>query len=169
MRKPNAIGFSSFLLLERRLQLLGRDQQPGLAQMGGEFMILDAIQKNSYPTAHADIRRPEKLLRFRFDQRSLHAERRRTPDGDPPVVVVIVGEHRKDLLTDKESRFAVRDFFRHFGQRQTKTPDSFEMIPAHNAPYHNPNSFHQTKPITVQIKMFTHDAIKPSRHQSRWL
>jgi len=34
--------------------------------------------------------------------------------------------------------------------------------------HQSPNTFHQTKPITVQIEIFTADAINPNRHQSRW-
>lgn len=76
--------------------------------MRGEFFIPNTIQVNADPPAHADIRRFVKLFRLGFDQSGLKAKRRGTHDGDAPVVMMIVGEHRKDLLADEESRFAMR-------------------------------------------------------------
>src|SRR5262249_28333822 len=93
--------------IKGRSQFLGRDHSPGLAQMRGEFIIRNMIQVNSDPSAHADVRRFEELLRLCFDQHGLNAERRRTPDGDAPVVVMIIGEHCEDFLADEESRFAM--------------------------------------------------------------
>jgi len=58
----------------------------------------------------------------------LHAGRRRNPDGDVSIVVMIVDEHGVDSLAREESGSAVREALGGFGQGPADTADAVEMI-----------------------------------------
>jgi hypothetical protein len=45
-----------------------------------------------------------------------------------PVVVVVVREHRKDFFANKESRLAMREFFRRLWQSNTGAPHTSQMF-----------------------------------------
>ena len=75
--------------MEQSVKFLRSDQFPRFAQMRCKFLVTDARKLNAYPTCNADIRWPVKLLRIRFDQRCLNADRRWYRYRDVAVVVMI--------------------------------------------------------------------------------
>ncbi len=76
--------------------------------MRRQFFIGDRIQLYTNPATHTDVRRPEVNFRRVVDQHPLLTRRRRYPNCDMPVVVVVVGKHSKDFFADEEGGFAVR-------------------------------------------------------------
>ena len=74
--------------------------------MISQIFVPDALQFNPDPAAHADVRRPEKRLRFCRHQHGLHARRGGYPHRDVPVMVMIIGEHREHLLPYEEGGLA---------------------------------------------------------------
>ena len=50
------------------------------------------------------------------------------PDGDTPVVVVVVGEHREDLSSNEERRFAMREPLLAFRHGKADAADSVDRL-----------------------------------------
>jgi len=109
-------------------ECLRRDQPPGFMNMKRQFLVVDAIQFDTDPAAHADIRRLEERSRRCADQGRLDAWRSRYPHGDMPIVVMVVGKHREDLFAHEESWLAVRELFCCLGQRHTDSAYSPQML-----------------------------------------
>ena len=77
-----------------------------------------AVETNAEPSARANVRRPEEVLRIGGDELLLHAGRRIAPDGDVAAAVMVVVDHDEHLLAHEERRLAVRELFGRIGQRQ---------------------------------------------------
>ena len=110
------------------LQFFRRDQSPGFVQVQSQLFIADAFELDANPTAHANVGRPVKFFRRRFDQRLLDTNRRRDHNRDVPVLVMIVGAHGEDFFADEESRLAMRKFLGGFRQRAANATDSLQMF-----------------------------------------
>jgi len=72
-----------------------------------------------------DVRRHEELLRVGLDEQALIARRRRAPDREAPVAVVVVEHHQEaPLPAHEEGRRAVTQAFAGLRQRETDRPDA---------------------------------------------
>src|SRR6266849_4792918 len=76
--------------------------------MGNQILIANPIKFDTDPPPHSHVRRLEECLWPGTYQHFLRAGSRGYPNGDMPVTVVIIREHRVHLLMNEESRFAVR-------------------------------------------------------------
>jgi hypothetical protein len=89
----------------------GGGSPPGVEDVTGEFIVVDAIEFDTDPPAPADVRRFEEFGGRATDESLLVAGCGRDPDGDVSIVMVVVGEHREDLVVNEEGGFAVGEFF----------------------------------------------------------
>ena len=96
--------------------------------MSRSFFVADRIQRNADPTLDSHIRRFGVDFRRAVDQACLRPRLRRNPDRHMPVVVVIVGKDREDLLPDKERRLAMRRSCGCARQRETDAAHTTEMV-----------------------------------------
>lgn len=99
--------------------------------MEGEVFIADPAEFNANPTPMADIGRSEEGIGVVFDEDGLETGRDGQPDGNVTIIMVVVGEHDKDLLLDEEGWFAVRELFAGFGKGQTEAADSLQRVMVH--------------------------------------
>jgi len=76
--------------------------------MRGEIIVADLTELDADPSAGANIRRLVVTLRIGADQRGLRARLGRNPDGNMPIVVMVVGAHCKDALAGEKRRLAMR-------------------------------------------------------------
>ena len=96
--------------------------------MEGQIVIVHAVEFDAYPSAHANVRWQEEPLRLSSEQHWLHSLWYRYPDGNVPIIVMIVGEHDVNLLSHKESRLAVGKFFRRLWKSETDSPHPPELF-----------------------------------------
>src|SRR6266478_868535 len=98
--------------------------------MQNQLFIAHMFELNSNPTAHSNVRRPVELLRVCFDQRRLHANRRRYSYRNVTIIVMVIGKHCIDLLAHEERRFSVRQLLCRLRKGRTDSPDPFDMFRA---------------------------------------
>lgn len=114
--------------LEPCQQSLRCDQFPSLMQMEGQLLIAYVIKLEPNPASHAYVRRFVELIRRAFNQHRLDSRRRRHHDRDMPVVMMVVGKHRKYLFADEKGWFTVREFFSRLSKRSADSPYSQQML-----------------------------------------
>ena len=113
---------------ERFLQRTGSHEAPGAPNESREFIVSDGRQQDANPAANPDIWGPEKDLRSVTDHHRLESGAGGQPDGDPAVVVVVVGKHREYFTSNEESGFAVGKLFLAFGHSEANAADPLDRL-----------------------------------------
>src|ERR1044071_8585677 len=93
-----------------------------------QLFVTNPIHFNADPTTHADVARTVEFLWRLVNQHFLNADGRRRSHSYVAVAVMIVGKHRKHSLANKPRRFTMRDFLPGAGERQTNSPDAFDLL-----------------------------------------
>lgn len=106
---------------------LGDDEFPRSLDVKAEVGVADVFEFDADPTARTHIGRVEKSFGGRFQHRGLNTGQGWKINGYMTIVVVIVDEHDKYLVVDKERRFAVREFFDSVGESFTETADAVNL------------------------------------------
>src|SRR5260221_12553585 len=92
---------------------LWRGKFPGDMDIHLQIRVAPTLEVDAKPAAMPDIGRLKEHLGRFFNQICLEARRHRQPYGDMTIVMMVIGEHHKDFLVDKEGRLAVRESFTH--------------------------------------------------------
>jgi hypothetical protein len=96
--------------------------------MLAKLLVVDFGKLYSDPSGNTHIGRTKIDLWRGFDERLLQTRFGGNPDGDAPVVVVIVGKHCEDAFSHEKRWLAVRKFFGDVRQRSTDSPDPPQML-----------------------------------------
>lgn len=96
--------------------------------MSRQFFVADTPEFNADPAFDADIGGLEEFFRRGMDEGILKSFQRGNPDGDVPIVVVIVGEHYVDFLVDEKRGLAMRDFFGRAGQGSADSAHARQVV-----------------------------------------
>jgi hypothetical protein len=118
----------------RSLDELGR-RDLGVGVLGNPRELVPVkttVEPDAEPSPVPDVGRHEELLGIRLRQQLLHAVRRRAPDREAPVPVVVRQHHQEGpLLPDEERRRAVAEPLARLRQRQADSADAFENFVSH--------------------------------------
>jgi hypothetical protein len=93
-----------------------------------KLFVANLLKLDADPAAHSNIGRTKEFFRFGLDQGRLKARRRRNPNGNVAIVVVVIGEHCVDFFRDEKSGFAVRKPLRGSRERGAQAPYSWQMV-----------------------------------------
>jgi hypothetical protein len=96
--------------------------------MHAQFLVVDRVEFNTYPTSHPDVRREKELLGLGLDQRRLQTRWHGKPRRDMPVLMMIIGQHRVDLFPHEKCWLAMREFLRGPGQRPANSSYPAELL-----------------------------------------
>src|SRR5437762_3159140 len=84
-------------------EALRGDAAVGVGQDAGDFVPVDVdVEAHAEPAPVAHIGRPEEALGLLGDEFGLYAGRRRAPDAEDPVAVMVVDEHGDRLAIPHE-------------------------------------------------------------------
>ena len=96
-----------------------------------EAFVADPIQLDANPAACPDIRWFEVRFGVRLYERRLKTGWYRQPYCDVTIIVMVVGEHHKNLILHKEGRLAVRKSFACFRQVGADPADALQLFFTH--------------------------------------
>jgi hypothetical protein len=142
---------------QRLLPPLLPNQFPSLNQMLRQFILIHVLKLNTDPAFYPDIGRIKIFLRRRLQQRCLISGLDRHVHCDMSIIVMIVREHRIDLLCHEERRLAMRNLLGASGQTATQAPNALDLSLA-NARDVEPRCF------SFPINAATHGATLLLRH-----
>ena len=99
--------------------------------MESQILIADAIQLDANPAAHSHIGWLEERPGRGFYECRLKTRWYGQPYGDTTIVVVIVGEHNKDLVLHKEGWLTVRESLSRFRECGTNAAHALQLFFTH--------------------------------------
>jgi len=100
------------------------DQFPSFREVSAKLIITDLVEVDSYPALASNVRWPVVDAWEAGNESLLLSWLCRDHNRDMAVVVVIVGEHRKDTLLNKKRRLTMGGFLARARQRQANPADS---------------------------------------------
>ena len=109
-------------------ELWGSDVRIGVLDDPGQLMpIQPAIEANAQPAAMPHVRWHEELLRIGIRQELLNAVRRRAPDREAPVAVMVREHHQEgSLATNEKGGRAVAQALAGLGKRKADLADALK-------------------------------------------
>lgn len=119
-------------------QLACRNTREGLAnELRDHLPIWLRVEDHTDPAARADVGWPKEAGRIELDQRLLHTDGLREPDGKVLRTMVVVVEHREDLaLAGKPGGLTVGEALSCLGKAETDLAQAFDegRVPRSDAP-----------------------------------
>ena len=100
--------------------------------MEREVFVTDPIQFDADPAARPDIGWFEVRIGLRLYERRLKTGWYGKPYCDVTIIVMVVGEHDKNLILHKEGGLAVRKSFAHFRKFGTEPADALQLLFTHH-------------------------------------
>src|SRR2546425_9264575 len=112
-------------------KLFWRDGDVRLLDRAGDRVPVEPfVELHADPAAVADVRRDKVMLRVGLHETALHPGRRRAPQRETTVRMVVVHVGHERLLTDEPRRRAVTRALARLGKRKTDLADAPERVGA---------------------------------------